>query len=49
MFIGVHEFVICIYTGMYVERHAYVCAHIGVCVFRYVCIGMDMGVCLCVM
>lgn len=48
VFIGVHVFVICVYTGMHVEKYAYVCAHIGVCV-RYVCIVMDMGVCLYVM
>lgn len=51
MFIGVHVFVICVYTGMHEERYAHVCAHIGVCIygciFRYVCIGMDMGVCWC--
>ena len=29
---GVHVFVICVYTGMHVEKYAYVYAHIGVCV-----------------
>lgn len=37
VFIGVHVFVICVYTGMHAEKYAYVCAHIGVCVCQ-VCV-----------
>lgn len=37
VFVGVHVFVICVYTGMHVERYAYVCAHIGVCVCSGMC------------